>query len=211
MTARKLSKTPPPSVSTAEVLALAVSGDGSALNDLLRRYLPILKRSAHGRLPATARDRGDTDDLVQDALVGFLRRLEHFKALRPGALLAFIRLSIMNRVRDEARRVARRPLLVDREIGEIPSSLRSPFEELQLSETAARFEQALATLREPDRRAIVGVELGYTYSDLAGILGKPTVNAARVATLRAFDKLMTTMQPGVPASRRRAKPQPRHH
>ena len=194
MTVRKFPKAIHPSVSTAEALALAVAGEQSALNDLIQHYLPALKRSARGRLPVAARDRGDTDDLVQDALVGFLGRLQHFKALRPGALLAFMHISIRNRVRDEVRRTARRPALEDVEITELASSNRSPFDEAVLSETAARFEEALATLREPERRAIAGVELGYSYQELATVLGKPTANAARVASIRAFNKLVTYMR-----------------
>ena len=122
MTAYRLPPPPRPSVSTAEALALAVAGEHSALNDLIQYYLPSLRRSARGRLPVGARDRADTEDLVQDALVGFLGRLQHFKSVRPGALLAFMHVSIRNRIRDEARRVARRPAVKDVELSELASS-----------------------------------------------------------------------------------------
>ena len=200
MPTRKVPRPPRPPVSTAEALALAVAGEDSALNDLIQHYLPSIKRSARGRLPKGARDRGDTDDLVQDALVGFLGRLRQFKALRPGAMLAFLHISIKNRIRDEARRLSRRPAIEDIDVAELTASSRSPFEEVALRETAVRFERALATLREPERRAIAGVELGYSYEELAGVLGKPTANAARVASVRAFNKVVARMvvEPGQP-------------
>ena len=75
-----------------------------------------------------------------------------------------------------------------------------------VTETAARFEQALAKLREPDRRTIAGIELGYTYQELADLLGKPSANAARVASVRAFNELIAHLDvdPRVPRNRRSA-------
>ena len=48
-------------------------------------------------------------------------------------------------------------------------------------------------------RAVVGVavvariELGYTNREIAGLLGKPTANAARMAVERAIVRLATAM------------------
>ena len=207
LSTRKPSLLAPPAVSTADALALAMAGHDSALNDLFGRYLPTLKRSAHGRLPSKARDRNDTDDIVQDAVVGFLKNLERFKSLRPGALLAFMRLSVTNRMRDEARRVARRPPAGDVDLGDLPSSRPSPHDELELAEISARFEAALAGMRPIDRQLILGVELGYGYGDLAGMLGKPTARAARMAAGRAFNRLVLKMAPASPKARNfRARP-----
>jgi RNA polymerase sigma-70 factor (ECF subfamily) len=189
-------KSPEPkssSLSTAEVLALAVEGDDTALNDLFQQYWPALKRSAHGRLPPLARDRGDTEDLVQDALLSFIQRIQHFKVNHRGALLAFIRVSITNRIRDEARRVNRRPSVKDTDVSELPSGTRSPFDEAELSETSRRYEEALAKLRQSDRELIRALEIGRSYKQMAEELSKPSANAARVATKRAFDKLLTKM------------------
>jgi RNA polymerase sigma factor (sigma-70 family) len=209
MNTRKPSLLAPPAVSTADALALAMAGHDSALNDLFGRYLPTLKRSAHGRLPSKARDRNDTDDIVQDAVVGFLKNLERFKSLRPGALLAFMRLSVTNRVRDEVRRAARSPEPDAVDVGDLPSSRPSPHEQLELAEISARYEAALAGMRSVDRQLILGVELGYGYDDLAAMLGKPTARAARMAAGRAFDKLvmkMATATSARPPGNPRARP-----
>jgi RNA polymerase sigma-70 factor (ECF subfamily) len=193
MPGRKSTEPESSSLSTAEVLALAVDGERTALNDLFQQYWPVLKRSAHGRLPSSARGRGDTEDLVQDALLSFLQRMRYFKVNHRGALLAFIRVSITNRIRDEARRVASRPPVEDTDVSELPSKARSPFDEAELSETSRRYEQALATLRQSDRELIRALEVGWSYKQMAEELAKPSADAARVATKRAFDKLLTNM------------------
>src|SRR5438034_2046919 len=51
------------------ILLDAQRGDVRALAALIERYLPQLRRWAHGRLPRWARTVADTADLVHDALV----------------------------------------------------------------------------------------------------------------------------------------------
>jgi RNA polymerase sigma-70 factor (ECF subfamily) len=50
---------------TVALIRRVRDGDSVARDTLLKRYLPALRRWAHGRLPASARDLSDTDDLVQ--------------------------------------------------------------------------------------------------------------------------------------------------
>ncbi len=73
------------------------------------RYLPRLSRWASGRLPQWARDVSDTDDLVQDTLIRSVANLGHFEARGEGALQAYLRGAVMNRIRDEIRRRRRTP------------------------------------------------------------------------------------------------------
>ena len=80
------------------------AGDPQALNRLVQRYLAPLTRWAAGRLPGWARDLSDTDDLVQDALMRTVRQLDRFEPRRDGALHAYLRSAVMNRIRDEIRR-----------------------------------------------------------------------------------------------------------
>src|SRR5215510_9308402 len=95
--------------STFVLLDLARAGDGRALDRLFTRYITPLRRFAHGRLPSSARDLLDTNDLVQDTLLQTFKRIEDFQPQREGALLAYLRQAIVNKVRDEIRRRARRP------------------------------------------------------------------------------------------------------
>src|SRR5947209_2310893 len=96
--------------STFVLLDLARGGDGRALDRLFTRYLTPLRRFAHGRLPSSARGLMDTNDLVQEALMQTFKRLDGFHPQREGALLAYLRQGIVNKVRDEVRRRDRRPM-----------------------------------------------------------------------------------------------------
>ena len=63
---------------SVELVVRAQSGDAQALNQVLKRYLPRLKRWASGRLPWGLRTMLDTNDLVQEALI---KALPHIATL----------------------------------------------------------------------------------------------------------------------------------
>src|SRR5215831_15222191 len=94
--------------SSLALLLRARNGDQDACNELCARYLPRLRRWAHGRLPAWARGSLDTHDLVQDTFIQVLRRLPDFDPRHEGAFHAYLRLTVLNRIRDEIRRAGRR-------------------------------------------------------------------------------------------------------
>ena len=94
---------------TIELVVKARRGDRLAVEALLQRSIPSLKRFAHGRLPAAARGSLDTGDLVQETVLHVLRRLDTFEPRHVGAMQAYLRQSVINRIRDEVRRIARHP------------------------------------------------------------------------------------------------------
>src|SRR5215472_16348641 len=79
-------------------------GESTAREVLLKRYLPVLRRWAHGRLPASARDLSDTDDLVQVTLLRALNNISDFDARHTGSFLPYLRQIQLNQVRYELRR-----------------------------------------------------------------------------------------------------------
>jgi RNA polymerase sigma-70 factor (ECF subfamily) len=176
--------------STLELLARARAGDREALDRLFARCLPPLRRWARGRLPAAARGALDTQDLVQETILSSLRRLDHFESRHEGALQAYLRQAVLNRIRDEARRFGRRPAPV--ELTEsTPADGASPLDVAIGRQGVERYEAALQRLRPGDREAIIGrIELQHDYQELAVILGKPNANAARVAVTRALARLI---------------------
>src|SRR4051794_30582625 len=93
--------------SSARLLAAARRGDANALDELIARYLPKLHCWAHGRLPRWARTMADTADLVHDAVLKTLGRLETFEPRSRHALAAYLREAVRNRIRDEHRRIGR--------------------------------------------------------------------------------------------------------
>jgi RNA polymerase sigma-70 factor (ECF subfamily) len=179
--------------STIELIERARTGDRSALDLLFTRHFRPLRRWASGRLPRWARDVTDTDDLVQDALLQTFKRLDDFDARGTGALYAYLRQAVLNRVRDELRRKARRPpadALADREAD--PGL--SPLEQAIGSQALERYERALARLRPEEQETLVArLEMGCTYQEVAESLGKPSAEAARKAAQRALVRLIAEM------------------
>jgi len=179
-----------------QLLRQVRQGDRAALDALFERHTPGLRRWARGRLPRWARGVSDTADLVQDVLLNAFRRIDAFEAQRKGALQAYLRQAIQNRIRDEFRSFSRRaphdPLESDR-FDDAPS----PFDQAVDAETAARYAKALARLDEGDRELIVGrIELGYSYDQLAAACGRPTAESARLAVRRALLRLAGEMDRG---------------
>lgn len=180
--------------STFVLLDLARGGDGRALDRLFARYVTPLRRFAHGRLPATARDLMDTNDLVQETLMQTFKRIDGFKPQREGALLAYLRQGVVNKVRDEIRRRGRRPL--PETLGESAvDGAVSPLDAAIGQEAVDRYEAALARLHDEEREAIIArVELGMSFEEVAAALEKPTADAARKAVSRALLRLADEMR-----------------
>jgi RNA polymerase sigma-70 factor (ECF subfamily) len=171
-------------------------GDTAALNQLMDRYLPRLSRWASGRLPRWARDLSDTDDLVQDTLVRSVANLDHFEARGEGALQAYLRGAVMNRIRDEIRRKRRLPTAGPLD-ATIPADGRSPLESAIGSEVLENYDRSLARLDAESREAVIArIEMGCSYAEIAEAMNKPTADAARMMVSRALVRLAEEMRHG---------------
>jgi RNA polymerase sigma-70 factor (ECF subfamily) len=182
--------------SSVELVRRARDGDRRALETLFRRYVGVLHRWASGRLPRWARGLVDTDDLIQETLVRTLANIDAFEPRHDGALQAYLRQALRNRIVDEVRRAGRRPptgALSDRHA----DAGASPLEETIGLEAAERYERALSRLGERDREAIIArIELGRGYDEIARALDKPSPDAARMAVGRALVRLAQEMGDG---------------
>jgi len=193
MSALSLSLSASDTHSSLELLVRAQDGDEVARNELCARYLPRLRRWAHGRLPVWAREHLDTEDIVQDTLLRSVRKLDVFTPQHERAFCAYVCEALRNRLRDALRRAARRPASTAIPDDE-PASDPSPLEVAVGRQTLGRYEEALQRLREPDRELIIArVELGLDYREIADLLGRPSVGAVRVAISRALLRLATEM------------------
>jgi len=175
------------------LLARARSGDASALAALMARYLPDLRRWAHGRLPQWVRSTADTSDLLQDAIVRTLARLDAFQPRGRRALATYLRAAVRNRIADEHRRAARWGVsgaVTDALASEDASPLRRAISD----ETEQRYRAALAELGDRDRELIVAhFELDYSHAQLGCMIGR-SPNAARMALCRAIGRLAARMR-----------------
>lgn len=182
-----------PPETTVELVERAKAGDHAALNRLMERCVPPLRRWARGRLPRSVREIEETSDLVQDTVVAALRRLDRFEPRHEGALQVYLRDALANRIGELARRTMPRPLQADSP-EDMDATCTSPLQLAIGRENLERYETALARLRPADREAVVGrIELQYGYDQLAVALAKPTPGAARVAVTRALHRLAEEM------------------
>jgi len=181
---------------TVELLDRARRGDASALERLLDRCVPPLRRWAHGRLPAPLRGPQETADLVQNAVLATLNRLDAFEVRHQGALQAYLRTAVLNQIRDLVRQQQRRPRMTELP-DTVPGREPSPLEQAIGTENVERYEAAVERLPQADQEAIIGrLELQYTYDELAVVLGKPSPDAARMAVTRALKRLAEEMRRG---------------
>ncbi len=178
---------------TTQLLRRIQGGDDGARNQLIERYLPLLRKWAHGRLPHTARDLSETDDLVQITFLRALNKLDAFENQRPGAFLAYLRTILLNALRDEIRRRQRRPQQLPIAEEQIASQ-SSVVEELVGVEVLQAYETALAKMDEEKRMAVImRVEFGMTYQEIATELERPSANATRMMIVRALGELAEAM------------------
>lgn len=179
---------------TVELINRARSGDSAAIDAILQRCLPPLKRWAHGRLPAAARGHLDTGDLVQDAAINAIARLDTFEPRHVGAMQAYLRQSVINRIRDEMRRFTRRPASVELP-DDFASEAPSPEEHAIHAQTYDRYRAAIDTLKPRERELVIArVEAQWSTPEIAEHFGFTTVDGARMAVNRAMQRLGAAMK-----------------
>ena len=181
--------------SSLTLLARAQAGDRAALESLITRYLPRLQRWASGRLPRWARDMADTQDLVQETLFQTFKRIEKFEPRGEGALYAYLRQAILNRIREELRRTKRRPargeLDSDKCRMKVDLRWRKRSDTRRSNATSGRWPHCASKIA---KRWSQGSSSGTRKQEIADLLGKPTANAARMAVERAIVRLAKEMR-----------------
>ncbi|MGH9722673.1 MAG: RNA polymerase sigma factor [Bryobacteraceae bacterium] len=189
--------------STIELVLKARAGDRFALEALLQRCLPSLRRWAHGRLPPVARGHIDTGDLVQEAAMNAIARLDTFEPRQVGALQAYLRTTVTNKIRDEMRRIGRRPAPAELTEG-IASAGATPLEISIRNQAYRRYRAAVKRLRPKDRELVVArIEAQWTIQEVMQYFGFATTAAARMAVTRALKRLMKQLEPAAAAPRSR--------
>ena len=154
----------------------------------------VFRACAAGRTAAAEAARGslDTSDLVQETVLHVLRRLDHFEPRHVGAMQAYLRLSVINRIRDEVRKVSRRPVSVD--CRDLVSDRTSPLEVAVQAEAYQHYRQALGGLGARDRELVVArIEAQWSVAEIAKRFEMPTPDAARMAVGRAIKRLTTKL------------------
>jgi len=182
----------PPLDSTAVLIGRVQAGDAAAREQLVARYLPLLRRWAHGRLPPHARGLADTSDLVQVTLIRALDHLGTFEPRREGAFLAYLRRTLMNLLRNEIRRSVHHP--TESMPDEVLDERASLLDQLIGKEVIEDYEAGLASLPEAMQEAVIlRLEFGFSHREIADAIGSPSPNAARMLISRALVRLSKAM------------------
>ena len=175
---------------TIELVIRAQAGDAAALEAILERSLPQLRRWAHGRLSPLVRGYLDTNDVVQDAVFQLLRRVPVFVPRHVGAMQAFLRRTVTNRICDEMRRIARHPQPIAL-AEDHPFTGISPQEAAIQAESYQRYRHALPLLRPKDRALVIArIELQWSFPEIARHFHLASDAAARMATKRALRRFI---------------------
>lgn len=155
------------SARTRALLDEVAAGNQPALERLLNRFQPDLLAFVECRIDPRVRARFNPSDVVQEAQLEVVRRMDDFLRRRPMPFHLWVRKTayqrLLNLQRDHRRRAKR---TVDREVV-LPatSSARlafpligrepSPSARLAAREAAERIGQAVATLTESDREILL--------------------------------------------------------
>ncbi|MGH9371809.1 MAG: RNA polymerase sigma factor [Vicinamibacterales bacterium] len=173
-------------------VAVKREGDEAARNELSARYLPRLRRWAHGRLPGWARDHLDTEHLVQETLLQSVSHLDTITLQNERAFCTHVCEALRSRMREALRRVAGRSVS-ESQRPDAPAADPSPIEQAIGGQILRGYEGALQRLREADRELVIErVELNLDYREIADLHGT-TIAGARVAVGRALLRLSAEM------------------
>ena len=132
------------------------------LSQVYREHYRSLVRFLYRRIGDQAR----AEDLVQDA---FVRAIEH----QPSKPRAWLFTVAANLARDEGRRtsVRRKHLTLMKAEAEARAPEPPPDVALERRETVAHVQNALAQISERDRESLLLWEEGFSYDEIAEILG----------------------------------------
>lgn len=179
--------------STLEVLDRAQRGDTAAIQTLIGRAMPSVRRWARGRLPRYVRREANTEDVLQDAVLRTLKTLKRVRHRTVGGMQAYLRTGVINRIRDLIRSTSRRGVPAELDETLRDNSL-SPLEVAIRGERLATFLNAVGRLKPADREIIIWrIELGFTVDEIAVRLGK-SKPAAGMSVTRAVARLAAELR-----------------
>jgi RNA polymerase sigma-70 factor (ECF subfamily) len=156
----------PDSAETCGLLDRVSRGDRLALDQLLAHYRPDLRAFVEVRLDPKLAARMDPSDVVQEAQLEVVRRMDDFLRRRPMPFHLWVRKTAYERLLDVRRHHRRARRSVEREAA-LPdrSSLLlarpllaggpSPSQQLEARELAERVARAVERLSEADREILL--------------------------------------------------------
>jgi RNA polymerase sigma-70 factor (ECF subfamily) len=154
---------PAPTPPDADLVAQCLRGDVDAFDVLVRRHY----RAAFAVALGVLGNRHDAEDVVQDAFVRAIDRLEDCR--EPSKFVQWLMMIVRNRAL--SHRTYRKIRETSELLPEIAEAPDSPFADAARSELADTLQSALATLSERQREVVLLHDLdGWTHKDIAEAL-----------------------------------------
>lgn len=195
------------SLNTQALIIQIQKGSSSAREELCQRYLERVYSAVRIRLSARLREKLQSCDIVQQAMLDIVKGAEGFECRSEGKFLNYVNRAVENRIRDEADRWQAQKRDIRKEISiegaqtpqnstplEIPDAHETPTPSLIAirQEELATLERAMDLLSEQSqeyRDLIIAVQIeGQTYAEIAEELGK-SPDAIRMQVKRAQAEL----------------------
>lgn len=184
----------PEKLTDERLVALAQSGDGQATEEILRRYTLAVRGKARGFFLAG----GETEDLIQEGMMGLCRAITDYKADKANGFKSFAYLCITRRIIDAVKTSARKknvPLNDYVSISnERETSAFSPEEELINSENRREFMQKMSkTLSDAEFKITVMYMDGMSCAEICEATGKDakSVDNAIQRSKKKLQKLLS--------------------
>jgi RNA polymerase sigma-70 factor (ECF subfamily) len=181
---------------TIELVKRAQSGDGDALDRLMRRYYPRVLKIVRLRMGARLRRSLESRDVLQETFAKAVRLFERFEMRDEGALINWLARIAEHELMNAADHFGAQKRSVEREVeldqAGVSSAVPAPAEAEPLaglieSEETQLVEQCLARLPEHYRELILLRNYaGLAFAEIARETGRPSENAARMMYVQAL-------------------------
>ncbi len=206
-----------PDADTDELLLLAGRGEQLAVQRLLERHRPRLRRMIEVRLDKRLSARVDPSDIIQDSLLDASRKLNDYLATRPLPFYPWLRAIAWQRLQDQYRRhlrAKRRSVKFEEPLVPLPDQSAmllasqfiapgtSPSQRLLREESQRRIRAALDQLNPTDREILVLRHLEQMpVAEIAALLGI-SEGAVKMRRLRAIERIRNLLDNGTEGTRR---------
>lgn len=169
----------------------ASAGDRSAQNELLTRFWSVIRAAVYARMSEAVRVIGE-DDIRQEVAIKVLTRLPTYRGHARSSFSAWVRAIVESVIMDSLRReraMKRGRRDTDPMTKEIAAPRSCSIESgIQQARTLTEIHAGLQALDEAVRAPVLLHEMGYSYAEIAEIIGC-TTEAARKRVGRAVEKL----------------------
>lgn len=185
---------------TTQLLQRWRDGDSAALGEIMAAHLSWVRQQVRERLSPELRAKVTSEDVVQEAMLDFLKNGPRFVPANTAQLRALLVCIVTHSICDQSNwfRAARRRMSVETAISSTTELAESspdgrPDERAMAIEQESRLRLALELLSERDRRLLLWREWEkLSFAEIGALLGVDA-EAARGAERRAVERLLNTM------------------